>query len=159
MNKARRYSPEVRERLKGLERENREVRRTTESDETAPRPLDLMGRDFSAERPNELWVSDLTYVATWRAFAYLASVIDAFSRRIVGRRVSSSLRSDLALHALEQALYERQDEATDALVHHSDRLSPASTCRSATPDGSPRPASSPRSAAGAIPSTTPRPNR
>jgi transposase InsO family protein len=108
------------EGLQGVTR-GRRFRRTTESDETAPRPLDLVDRDFSAERPNELWVSDLTYVATWRGFAYAAFVIDAFSRRIVGWRVSSSLRSDLALDALEQAICERQDEATDALVHHSDR--------------------------------------
>lgn len=85
------------------------------------RPLDLVERDFRASRPNQLWVSDLTYVATWRGFVYVAFVIDVFARRIVGWRVSSSLRSDLALDALEQAICERQDETTDALVHHSDR--------------------------------------
>ena len=99
----------------------RRLRVTTAPAETAARPLDLVQRDFSAHRPNQLWVSDLTYVATWQGFAYVAFVIDAFSRRIVGWRVSSSLRSDLALYALEQALYERQDEATEALIHHSDR--------------------------------------
>lgn len=87
----------------------------------ADRPLDLVERDFQASRPNELWVSDLTYVATWRGFVYVAFVIDVFSRRIVGWRVSNSLRSDLALDALEQAISERQDDAADALVHHSDR--------------------------------------
>jgi transposase InsO family protein len=106
--------------LQGITR-GRRFRVTTDPAETAARPLDLVQRDFSAHRPNQLWVSDLTYVATWQGFAYVAFVIDAFSRRIVGWRVSSSLRSDLALDALEQALYERQDEATEALIHHSDR--------------------------------------
>jgi putative transposase len=95
--------------------------KTTVADEMADRPLDLVERDFQASRPNELWVSDLTYVATWRGFVYVAFVIDVFSRRIVGWRVSSSLRSDLALDALEQAISERQDDAAEALVHHSDR--------------------------------------
>ena len=94
---------------------------TTRSGDGAERPLDLIDRDFAAERPNQLWVSDLTYVATWRGFVYVAFVIDAFARRIVGWRVSSSLRSDLALDALEQAICERQDERADGLIHHSDR--------------------------------------
>lgn len=94
---------------------------TTEADERADRPMDLVERNFTAERPNQLWVSDLTYVATWRGFVYVAFVIDAYARRIVGWRVSSSLKSDLALDALEQALCERQDAASDALIHHSDR--------------------------------------
>ena len=93
--------------------------RTTIPADQAGRPLDLVERDFSAERPNQLWVSDLTYVATWRGFVYVAFVIDVFSRRIVGWRVSTSLRTDLALDALEQALYER--DTTAALTHHSDR--------------------------------------
>ncbi len=95
--------------------------RTTIPCEEAQRPLDLVDRAFSAERPNQLWVSDLTYVATWRGFVYVAFVVDAFSRRIVGWRVSNSLRSDLALDALEQALWERDYEANERLVHHSDR--------------------------------------
>jgi integrase-like protein len=66
----------------------------------------LVARQFTAARPNQLWVADLTYVATWRGFVYVAFVIDVFSRRIVGWRVSTSLRSDLALDALEQALYD-----------------------------------------------------
>ena len=82
------------------------------------RPADLVNREFVATRPNELWVADLTYVATWRGFVYVAFVIDVFARRIVGWRVSSSLRTDLALDALEQALYARP--AVDQLVHHSD---------------------------------------
>ncbi len=94
--------------------------RTTVPDEAAERPLDLVERDFTAERPNQLWVSDLTYVATWRGFVYVAFVIDVFSRRIVGWRVSNSLKADLALDALEQAICDRQI-GEDSLVHHSDR--------------------------------------
>jgi transposase InsO family protein len=96
-------------------------RRTTIPETATPRPPDLVTRQFTATRPNQLWVADLTYVATWRGFVYVAFVIDAFSRRIVGWRASSSLRSDLALDALEQALYERPFHASDRLVHHSDR--------------------------------------
>jgi transposase InsO family protein len=92
---------------------------TTESDESTLRPPDLVERDFRASRPNQLWVADLTYVATWAGFVYVAFVIDVFSRAIVGWRVSSSLRSDLALDALEQALHARR--GTEGLVHHSDR--------------------------------------
>ena len=94
--------------------------RTTVPAEGAERPLDLVERDFTAERPNQLWVSDLTYVATWRGFVYVAFVIDVFSRRIVGWRVSNSLKADLALDALEQAICDRQIGAS-SLVHHSDR--------------------------------------
>lgn len=95
--------------------------KTTVPADAADRPLDLVKRDFTAERPNQLWVSDLTYVATWRGFVYVAFVIDAFSRRIVGWRVSTSLKSDLALEALEQAICEREEAERDRLVHHSDR--------------------------------------
>lgn len=94
---------------------------TTTADEAAARPTDLVDRDFSTTRPNQLWVSDLTYVATWRGFVYVAFVIDAFARRIVGWRVSTSLRTDLVLDALEQALYDREEEVFEPLVHHSDR--------------------------------------
>jgi transposase InsO family protein len=94
-------------------------RRTTVADETALRPADLVKRDFTVARPNQLWVADLTFVATWQGFVYIAFVIDAYSRAIVGWRASSSLRTDLALDALEQAIYARPD--TDDLVHHSDR--------------------------------------
>ena len=81
--------------------------RTTIADEAAMRPQDLVTRQFKATAPNQLWVADLTFVATWRGFVYVAFVIDVFARRIVGWRASSSLRSDLALDALEQALYDR----------------------------------------------------
>jgi transposase InsO family protein len=93
---------------------------TTVADESAMRPPDLVSRQFRASRPNQLWVADLTYVATWRGFVYVAFVVDVFSRRIVGWRASSSLRSDLALDALEQALWARPVHG-DGLVHHSDR--------------------------------------
>ncbi len=95
--------------------------KTTIPDELADRPLDLVERDFQADEPNQLWVSDLTYVPTWRGFVYIAFVIDVFSRRILGWRVSNSLRSDLALDALEQALWEREEQQHEQLVHHSDR--------------------------------------
>jgi transposase InsO family protein len=95
--------------------------RTTIPENAADRPMDLVQRQFKADRPNQLWVSDLTYVATWRGFVYVAFVIDVYSRRIVGWRASSSLRSDLALDALEQALWDRAPEKEDRLVHHSDR--------------------------------------
>jgi len=106
--------------LRGAVR-GRKFKVTTCPDTAAPRPSDLVTRQFAAVRPNELWVADLTYVATWRGFAYVAFVIDVFARRIVGWRVSSSLRSDLALDALEQALYDRQLDGAERLVHHSDR--------------------------------------
>jgi transposase InsO family protein len=96
-------------------------RRTTLPETAAPRPPDLVTRQFTATRPNQLWVADLTYVATWRGFGYVAFVIDVFSRRIVGWRACRSLRSDLALDALEQALYDRPIAQADRLVHHSDR--------------------------------------
>lgn len=93
--------------------------KTTRPDLTALRPPDRVSRNFSATRPNQLWVADLTYVATWRGFVYVAFVIDVFSRKIVGWRASGSLRSDLALDALEQALWARP--GVEGLVHHSDR--------------------------------------
>jgi putative transposase len=93
--------------------------RTTSPEPAADRPRDLVQRDFRATRPNQLWVSDLTYVATWRGFVCVAFVIDVCARRIVGWRATASLRSDLALDALEQALYDRELEGP--LVHHSDR--------------------------------------
>ena len=94
---------------------------TTCPDTGAVRPPDLVERRFTATRPNQLWVADLTYVATWRGFVYVAFVVDVFSRRVVGWRASNSLRSDLALDALEQALYDRPVREAERLVHHSDR--------------------------------------
>jgi transposase InsO family protein len=94
--------------------------RTTTPDETAARPVDLVERDFSATRPNQLWVADLTYVATWSGFVYVAFVIDAFSRFLVGWQASRSLRTDLALDALEMAIWRRRAQL-EGLVHHSDR--------------------------------------
>ena len=93
---------------------------TTITDNELVRPRDAVNRDFSVDRPNALWVADLTYVASWRGFVYVAFVIDAYARRIVGWRVSNSLRTDIALDALEQALYDRR-VAQEELIHHSDR--------------------------------------
>ena len=90
-------------------------------DAKAACPLDRVNRQFSAERPNELWVADFTYVSTWQGFVYVAFVIDVFARYIVGWRVSSSMHTDFVLDALEQALYARRRERDAALVHHSDR--------------------------------------
>jgi len=94
---------------------------TTESPPNAERPTDLVDRHFTATRPNQLWVADFTYVATWRGFVYVAFVIDVFARRIVGWRVSASLRADFVLDALDQAIYERCGEDVGDLIHHSDR--------------------------------------
>ena len=95
------------------------MRTTIPADLASERPLDLVKRSFKAHRPNELWVADFSYVATWRGMVYVAFVIDVFSRMIVGWRASSSMRTDLALDALEQALHERVTE--ERLIHHSDR--------------------------------------
>lgn len=94
--------------------------RTTMPDTSAPRPLDRVNRVFKASRPNELWVSDFTYVSTWQGWLYVTFVVDVYARRIVGWRVSRTMQTDFVLDALEQALYERQPVA-NALVHHSDR--------------------------------------
>ena len=93
--------------------------RTTVSDNAADRPPDLVKRQFTATRPNQLWVADITFVATWAGFVYVAFVIDVFARRIVGWRVANSMRTDLVLDALEQALWSRT--GIQGLVHHSDR--------------------------------------
>jgi putative transposase len=105
------------EGLRGVVRGRRV--RTTIPDVAGERPQDLVQRHFRAERPNQLWVADFTFVATWRGMVYVAFVIDVFSRRIVGWRASASMRTDLALDALEQALYDRETDGE--LVHHSDR--------------------------------------
>ncbi len=95
--------------------------RTTVPSELSPRPADLVERVFAAPAPNRLWVADITYVSTWTGFCYTAFVIDAFSRAIVGWRVSSSLRAELALDALEMAIWSRRSADLAGLVHHSDR--------------------------------------
>jgi transposase InsO family protein len=94
--------------------------RTTQSDTKAPCPRDHVNRQFKAERPNQLWVSDFTYVSTWQGMVYVAFVIDVYARMIVGWRVSRTMHTDLVLDALEQALYARQPDR-DSLIHHSDR--------------------------------------
>ena len=95
--------------------------RTTISDKAAPCPLDRVNRQFRAPRPNALWVSDFTYVATWAGFVYVAFVIDAYARHIVGWRVSRTAQVGFVLDALEQALHERRPVQGRGLVHHSDR--------------------------------------
>ena len=95
--------------------------KTTMSNPAAPCPEDRVNREFNAPRPNALWLSDFTYVATWAGFVYVALVIDAFARRIVGWRVSRSMQAQLVLDALEQALHERRPVQAAGLVHHSDR--------------------------------------
>ena len=132
------------------------VVRTTVSDAATPCPQDLVNRQFRA-RPNQLWVSDFTYVSTWQGFVYVAFVIDVFVRRIVGWRMSSSMRTDFVLDALEPALYERRPTEQGSLIHHSDRG--GSTCRSATANGWPRLALSHRWAVWATPTTTRWPRR
>ena len=97
------------------------VVRTTVGDPKAPCPLDKVNRQFKAQRPNQLWVSDFTYVSTWQGWLYVAFVVDVFARRIVGWRVSTSMTTDFVLDALEQALYARQPERDGSLVCHSDR--------------------------------------
>jgi len=95
--------------------------RTTTPDTSAPCPLDRVNREFQADRPNQLWVSDFTYVSTWQGWLYVAFVVDVFARRIVGWRVSTTMTTEFVLDALEQALYDRQPNPEDALIHHSDR--------------------------------------
>lgn len=97
--------------------------RTTVSDDSADRPRDLVDRQFTAPGPNRLWVADLTYARTWSGFVYSAFITDVFSRRIVGWQASRSLKTDLALDALEQAISSRQREGADLgeLIHHCDR--------------------------------------
>jgi putative transposase len=95
--------------------------RTTISDQAAACPLDHVNRQFQASAPNRLWFSDFTYVATWSGYVYVAFVIDAYARRIVGWRVSRTAHAGFVLDALEQALHQRRPTRGDKLVHHSDR--------------------------------------
>ncbi len=93
--------------------------RTTRRDDSSPRSPDLVERDFTADRPNRLWVTDLTFVATWSGVAYVCFIVDAFSRRIVGWRVASHMRTDMVLDALEMARWSRATNL-EGLVAHSD---------------------------------------
>ena len=140
--------------LRGLVRDKSP--RTTKPAAETRRPGDLVERDFTATGPNELWVADLTYVRTAAGWVYAAFILDVFARLIVGWQVATSLYTDLALDALQMAIWRRQ--ATDAdLVHHSDRG--VQYRRSATPSGSPTPAHSPRSGPKATHTTTRWPRR
>ena len=94
---------------------------TTRPDVARPCPLDLVNRQFTAQRPNQLWVADFTYVSTWQGQMFAAFVIDVYARRIVGWRVSSHMRTDFVVDALEQALYARHPSSDEKLIHHSDR--------------------------------------
>ena len=105
--------------LRGVKRGK--VVRTNISDNKAPCPLNKINRQFQAERPNQLWVSDFTYVSTLQGGLYVVFIVDVFARRIVGWRVSSSMTTDFVFDALEQTLYARQPERDSSLVHHSDR--------------------------------------
>jgi transposase InsO family protein len=95
--------------------------KTTKPDTSGQRPADLVDRQFAVAAPNRLWVADLTYVRTWAGMVYSAFVMDAFSRRILGWQTSTTLRTDLALDALEMALWTRRKEDVTSVIHHSDR--------------------------------------
>lgn len=103
--------------IQGVRRGRRCI--TTIPDDSAAKPLDLVNREFTASRPNQLWVADITYVATWSGFVYVAFVIDVFSRKVVGWRVMKSMQTQLILDALEQALWARGKPK--GVIHHSDR--------------------------------------
>lgn len=124
--------------------------RTTIADDVAARPGDRVNRQFTATRPNALWVADLSYVATWRGFVYVTFIIDAYARRIVGWRVANSLRTDLVLDALEQALCTRQHPGTCSSPRY---------CRSAIRSAWQRPVLHRRSAVSATPTTMPWPRQ
>jgi putative transposase len=132
--------------------------RTTISDKAAPCPLDHVNRQFQALKPNALWVSDFTYVATWSGFVYLAFIIDAYARRIVGWRVSRTAHVGFVLDALEQALHERRD--LYIVAGSSITVTEAvNTSRSSTPNAWQKPVLSRQSVASVIPTTTPSPRR
>lgn len=95
--------------------------KTTKPDTSSPRPADLVDRRFAVTAPNRLWVADLTYVRTWAGMTYAAFVLDAYSRRILGWQTATTLRTDLALDALEMALWTRRKEDVTSVIHHSDR--------------------------------------
>src|SRR6201996_4743430 len=132
--------------------------RTTISDKAALCPLDHVNRQFCASAPDRLWLADFTYVATWAGFVYVAFVIEAYARRVVGWRASLAAHADFVLDALEQALHDRRPASRSGLVHHSDRGAQL-VFRSNTPSGSPKPESNLPSAASAILTITPSPKR
>lgn len=105
--------------LQGVVRGRKVV--TTNPDAARPCPEDKVNRQFSAQRPNQLWVSDFTYVPTWSGTVYVAFVIDVFARRIVGWRVSTSMSTQFVLDALDQAIWQRKTSMNKDLIHHSDR--------------------------------------
>jgi transposase InsO family protein len=105
--------------LEGVIRGRR--RRTTIPEPSAPRPPDLVDRNFTAARPDQLWVADMTYVRTWSGWAYVAFVLDVYSRMIVGWQVADHIRTELPLDALEMALWRRRIKKDSGLIHHSDR--------------------------------------
>ena len=114
---------------------------TTNPDTSQPCPDDKVNRDFTASMPNQLWVSDFTYVSSWQGMVYVAFVIDVFARRIVGWRVSTSMTTGFVLDALNQAICQRAPSGADSLIHYSDQLNPPNTSRSSTPSGWLKPAS------------------
>jgi putative transposase len=134
--------------------------RTTLGDPAAERPLDLVDRQFWASRPNQLWVADFTYVATWAGTVYVAFIFDVFSRRIVGWRAATRMTTDLVLDTLEHAIWTRQRAGvTDlsGLIHHTD--AGLNTSVSPSPSGSSTRVSTLRSGPSAMPTTTPLPSR
>jgi putative transposase len=131
-------------------------KRTTIADSAAARPADLVRRRFTADKPNQLWVCDMTYIRTWVGFAYLALVIDVYSRRLVGWALTTHLRTDLPLEALEMAIWAR-DECLDGLIHHSDGGSQYTAIRYT--GALTAPVRWPRSARSATATTTPWPSR
>jgi hypothetical protein len=123
-------------------------RRTTIADPTAARAADLVHRQFAPPAPNRLWVADLTYVSTWSRFAYVAFVVDAYARRILGWRVAPTMATSMVLDAIEQAIWTRQQEGVldfKDVVHHTDRGSQGSTRRSGSASDSRTPGSNRRS--------------
>jgi putative transposase len=122
------------------------TKRTTIADPTAPRPADLVQRRFAPPAPNRLWVADLTYVSTWSGFAYVAFVVDAYARRILGWRVAATMATSMVLDAIEQAIFTRQREGVFDLkevVHHT--IGESNIRRSGSPSGWPKRGSNPRS--------------
>ncbi len=131
------------------------ARRTTTADPAAARPADLVQRQFAPPAPNRLWVADLTYVSTWSGFAYVAFVVDAYARRILGWRVASTMATSMVLDAIEQSIWTRQQEGVLDLkdvVHHTDRGSQYTSSGSAS--ASRKPGSNPRSVQSAARMTT-----